>query len=69
MSKSFSLEEKIKELEKIEEFFQKPNMDLEQAIAKHKEALTLSKEILAYLEKAETTLTEIDLSTPSEDQV
>ena len=62
MSNSFVLAEKIKELEKIEHYFTEPNMDLEEGINKHKEALALSKEIIEYLNKVENTLNTIDIS-------
>ena len=58
--KTFHLGEKIAKLEEIEAFFQKSDLDIEAAIIKQKEAQVLAKEILAYLQKAETSLKEIE---------
>jgi exonuclease VII small subunit len=58
----FLLHEKIKQLEEIEHYFQRSDMDLEKAIEKHKEALKISKEILEYLEKAEHALKQIEVT-------
>ena len=63
MAESFSLRAKIEQLEEIERYFQKPGMDLELAVKKHKEAVELAKQILAYLQKIETSLTKIDIGT------
>ncbi|MBU6388896.1 exodeoxyribonuclease VII small subunit [Patescibacteria group bacterium] len=62
MAASFSLQEAIKRLEEIEKYFQLPDIDLEEAISRHKEALKVAKEILEYLDKAENTIKEIDRS-------
>lgn len=64
MSKTeFRLRDKIAELEKLEAYFEKPEMDLEEAIQKHTEALVLAKEITAYLEKAESSLKQLEIGT------
>ncbi len=72
----FSLQEKMSQLEALEAYFQRPDMNLEEAIEKHKQALGLAKEILEYLEKAETTIQKIDMqsiitavSTPDEPEL
>lgn len=52
----FSLATKIKELEEIEAYFQKPNMDLEIAIQKHQAALKIAQDILKYLQNAESSI-------------
>lgn len=58
---SFQLHAKIAELEKIEEFLQKPDLNLEEAIEKHEVALKIAKEITTYLEKAESTLKQLEI--------
>lgn len=58
----FSLEKKIKELEIIEKYFQKPEMDLEEGIRQHREALKIAGEIKRYLETIESSLEKIDIS-------
>jgi len=58
-----SLKEQIAQLETIEEYFRSPDIDLEEAISKHKQALALSKEILAYLDTVESTFTTLELPT------
>ena len=63
MTKRFSLQTKITELETIEKYFQEPDMDLEAALKMHKEALQIAQEILAYLQQAESTLEQIDIQT------
>ena len=60
MKNKFSLEEKMNQLEKIEEYFSRPDMDLEQSIKKHEEALVVAQDILAYLKKAESSLEQLD---------
>ena len=62
MKESFSLDKKIEELEAIETYFQSPDIDLEAAITKHKQAVEISKEILDYLDKAESTIEQLGLS-------
>ena len=57
----FNLSEKIADLEKIEEYFQKTDLDLDEAIEKHKKALKLSEEIKSYLDSVESTLKSIDV--------
>jgi len=61
MKKHIVLHEKIQDLETIEKYFQQPDIDLEEAIAKHKQAIGLAREILEYLEEAENELTKIDI--------
>jgi len=57
MSKTpFSLSKSLQELEEIERYFQQPDLDLELAIAKHKQALELAKSITEYLNTIESTL-------------
>lgn len=63
----FSLEKKMKTLEDIERYFQGSEINLEEGIKKHEEALKLGAEIVAYLEKAENTLEEINLKNKSAD--
>lgn len=58
---SFQLHAKISELEKIEEFLQQPDLNLEEAIEKHEVALKIAKEITTYLEKAESTLKQLEI--------
>lgn len=60
MTKEFDLGKSMEHLESLEAYFQRPELDLEEAIAKHKEALKVAKEILAYLESAETVLEKLD---------
>jgi exonuclease VII small subunit len=62
MNKAFPLQENISKLEDIERYFQKPDMDLEEAIRQHKEALEIAKKTLAYLDSAENELQKIDIS-------
>jgi exonuclease VII small subunit len=57
----FPLQKKIEELEEIEGYFQRPDMDLEVAITKHQDALKVAKEIVTYLDKVESTIEKIDL--------
>ena len=59
-SKPFDLNQKMRDLEHIEEYFQRPDMDLAEAIKRHKEALQLGKEIVTYLEEAESIVQELD---------
>ena len=61
MPKEFSLEGHIKQLEAIEAYFQAPDMNIDEAIKKHKEALALAKEALDYLKTAQTTIEKIDI--------
>lgn len=61
MSTTFSLEDAMRSLEEIERYFQQPSMNLEEAIAKHKEALGIAKEIIAYLKTAETSLEKLSV--------
>lgn len=58
----FSLEKKIKELEKIEKYFQQPEMDLEEGIRQHQEALKIASEIRKYLNSIESSMEKIDIS-------
>jgi len=60
---AFSLQKKIAELESLEAYFRAPDIDLQEAIAKHKQALGLSKEILAYLDSVESTFQTLELPT------
>ena len=53
------------QLEEIEAYFNKPDMDLEVAIAKHKEALAVAAKITAYLDSVHSTLEDIDGTLPS----
>jgi exonuclease VII small subunit len=62
MPAAFSLHEKMSQLETIEEYFQLPNMNLEEAIEKHASALSVAKEVLAYLDKAESTLKKLEFA-------
>ncbi len=59
---SFDLSASIAELEVLERYFQNPDMNLEEAIVKHKEALELSKKIIAYLNTVESTLKQINVN-------
>jgi len=61
MSTPFSLEDAMRSLEEIERYFQQPTMNLEEAIAKHKEALGIAKEVIAYLKSAETSLEKLSV--------
>ena len=60
---SFSLQKKIAELEALESYFRTPDIDLQEAISKHKQALALSKEVLAYLDTVESTFQTLELPT------
>jgi exodeoxyribonuclease VII small subunit len=59
---TFSLEKALAQLELLEKSFHEPNLDLETSIKKHAEAVALAKDILSYLEKAETELEKIDIA-------
>ncbi len=59
---TFDLSKNIAELEELERYFQSPDMNLEEAIEKHKQALELSKKIIAYLNTVESTLKQINIS-------
>jgi exonuclease VII small subunit len=63
MSKDFNLETAMQNLEKLESYFQQPNIDIDEAIAKHTEALKAAQEIITYLQKAEQTLERLDIAT------
>ena len=65
---AFPLEKKVKQLEEIEAYFQGPEIDLEKGIAKHQEAVAVGKEILEYLEQAETAVKEIDASLAGDEE-
>lgn len=60
---TFPLEEKVQQLEAIEQRFQHPDLPLEEAVAKHREALKLAKEVLEYLKKVESSIEELNLET------
>lgn len=65
MSKStehFPLQAKVKRLEEIEQYFQRADMDLEEAMKFHEEALAIAKEVQAYLKTAQQALEKIDIS-------
>ena len=57
----FRLEDSMQQLEKIEEYFAKTDMDLEQAIEQHKKARALAHEILHYLQTAESSISKISV--------
>ncbi len=59
---TFPLQEKITRLEEIEEYFQRTDMNLEEAIVLHKEALLIAKEVQEYLKQAEQALEQIDIA-------
>jgi exonuclease VII small subunit len=61
--KQFSLNKKIARLEEIEQFFQKPDFDLEEGITQHKEALAIAKEVSEYLSSVEQALEQLDIAT------
>ncbi len=62
MKAVFPLQEKVHQLEEIQQYFQRPDMNLEEAIEKHKVALGVAKEIIRYLETAENSLEKVDIS-------
>jgi exonuclease VII small subunit len=57
-----NLDDQIKKLEEIADYFQNPDFAIDAGIAKHAEALTLAKEILEYLDSAEQTLQQVDIA-------
>jgi len=57
----FPLQEKIAQLEAIENYFRLPDMNLEIAIQKHKEAIVVAKEIVEYLNAAESTIEAVNI--------
>jgi hypothetical protein len=61
--KSFSLQKKIAELEVLEAYFRSPDIDLQEAISKHKQALVISQEVLEYLDSVESTFQTLELPT------
>ena len=65
MKEQFSLQGAMTQLEEIEAYFNKPDMDLEVAIAKHKEALAVAAKITAYLDGVQSTLEDIEGTLPS----
>jgi exonuclease VII small subunit len=57
----FSLTEKLAELEKIEKYFEQADLSsIDDALKKHAEALAIAKEIHAYLDTAESSLSKLD---------
>ena len=60
-SQPFPLQEKITQLETIEEYFRRPDMNLEVAIEKHKEAILLAKEIVTYLNTVESSIETVNI--------
>lgn len=60
-----NLSEKLARLGELERYFQEPELNLDEALEKHKEAVVLGKEILSHLEHAESELEKIQL--PSAD--
>lgn len=55
------MDDEMRKLEAIEAYFQTPDMNLEEAIKKHEEALKVAKGILEYLDKAESSLQKLTL--------
>ncbi len=62
MSEKFSLQKALADLEKLEVAMQTSDLDLDKAIASHKEALQLAKQITEYLDTVETELVELEKS-------
>lgn len=60
-----NLSAKLSRLAELETFFQQPDLNLDEALEKHREAVKLGSEILSYLETAESELKKVKL--PSED--
>jgi exonuclease VII small subunit len=58
---SLSLSEKMERLKELENYFQQPELELTDALEKHKEAVGLGSEILRYLEEAESQLKKVKL--------
>ena len=54
------ISERLAALEKLEAYFQKPDLDLEEALLKHAEANALVKGILSDLDRAESSLEQVD---------
>lgn len=61
-STSFPLQAKMTRLEEIEKYFQRADVDLEEAIKLHDEALKVALEIQAYLKTAEQSLEKVDIA-------
>ncbi len=57
-----TLAEAIQQLERLEAYFQQPDLNLEESIAKHAEAVQLAKSILERLQKAENELEKVDIA-------
>ncbi len=58
-----SLSAKLSRLAELETFFQQPDLNLDEALEKHREAVKLGTEILTYLETAESELKKVKLPT------
>lgn len=57
-----TLAEAIEQLEKLEAYFQQSDLNLEESIKKHGEAVVLAKNILERLQKAENELQKVDIA-------
>lgn len=60
MKKSFNLQDKIEELEQIELYFKNTEINLDEGIKKHKQAILIGGEIEDYLLQVENELVEIN---------
>lgn len=56
-----SLSDQLAELEKLETFFQSPELDLDEALKKHTEALKVGQDILTHLDTVENTLNQVEV--------
>lgn len=58
----FPLQQKVKRLEEIEQYFQQAEVDLDKALELHGEAIGIAKEIQAYLKEAEQKLESLSIA-------
>jgi exonuclease VII small subunit len=56
-----TLSSKLARLSVLEQFFQQPDLNLDEALEKHREAVVLGGEVLQYLEHAESELKKVQL--------
>jgi exonuclease VII small subunit len=65
-TKEFSLQKKVEELETIEAYFQRQDINLDEALGKHQKAMEIAKEIYEYLDTVESKLEKISLQMDSQ---
>ncbi|CAN5142299.1 hypothetical protein BH11PAT4_BH11PAT4_6860 [soil metagenome] len=61
MDEGTTLSAKLERLSVLEQFFQQPDLNLDEALEKHREAVALGGEVLQYLEHAESELKKVQL--------